>query len=129
MKEKFLFPLNTIFSLFVTTKFNKILLLALAPEGCRNLLCSLSLGTLLPISGVMFFNLVHSLGFITIYHINKVFELKPVQKTLPIPTNSRKLISVLKSIGIITLQQIDITIFLVFFLTGLIFDKKILSKK
>lgn len=129
MKEKILFPLNTLFSLFMTTKFNKVLLFALAPEGCRNLFCSLSLGALLPMSAVVFFNLLHSLGFIAIYHANKIFEPKPVHNTLPISTNSRRLILVLKNIGIITLRQIDVTIFLIFFLIGLIFDKKILSKK
>ena len=66
-----LFIINTILSLIATVKFNQIALNALAPESCTTPLCLhvMFTGAVVPLLGVIFFQVVHSLGFVVIYHV------------------------------------------------------------
>ena len=67
-----LFVCNTVLSVLATVYFNEIVIDALLPKGCMpTLFCSFIMGAVIPLLGVVFFNLVHMLGFIGIYQIVK----------------------------------------------------------
>ena len=122
-----LFITNTVISLIATAKFNQIALVALTPQSCTTLLCSFFTGIAVPVSGVVFFNIIHSLGFMGIYHLTKQkYQTVPVKSKI---INFEPIKCLFKQISLILVANSSLTVSILMFLIGIFTARKFLKNK